>query len=421
MANRLTLPGREEAYCLSTTEDSLAYLQLRADYFARSGQLDSLSETAQQWAAICPDTDAPNPLFQLGWDAAARAYRQGNYVQAASGFAWAYRTHTPTDACLPLRDSLRLRARAYEGLSQLRAGQRAAADSVHATLDTLPAYANWPAPKLRDYLQYSYVDSATYGRVRVRQEGRYGFLNVRTGDPAWTGDALPYDYARPYQRDSTSGDTLALITANGEQCFIDLRGRETNCFSKLIPFEDAKTGLYGYQNERGLQIIPPGYEEARDFSEAGLAAVKFPAARYGYIRTDGSVLNGRRNFEMAYDFVNGYAIVRAGGELGYLNTDGEYAIEPQYEQAADFNAQGEAEVAKDGRRFRIDRSGRCVGGDCPLRRYRGRIMGSRTEEPLANTPVRIPNLPKPNLQTDAQGYYTFELTKPAPPPTGRRR
>ncbi|WP_425422014.1 SUMF1/EgtB/PvdO family nonheme iron enzyme [Phaeodactylibacter xiamenensis] len=409
------LPGREEAYCLSTVEDSLAYLQLRADYFARSGQLDSLSETAQQWAAICPDTDAPNPLFQLGWDAAARAYRQGNYVQAAAGFAWAYRTHTPTNACLPLSDSLRLRARAYEGLSHLRAGQSLEADSIYATLSNDPLYTNWPAPKLGNYLQYSYVDSATYGRVRVRQEGRYGFLNAQTGVPTWQGEALPYDYARPYQRDSLSGDTLALITASGEQCFIDLRGEARNCFSELFPFEDTETGLYGYQNERGLQIIAPAYEEARGFSEEGLAAVKFPDARYGYIRTDGSVLNGQRNFGLAYDFVNGYAIVRFGGALGYLNTDGEYAIEPQYERAADFNEQGEAEVAKNGRLFRIDPSGRCVGGDCPLRRYRGRIMGSLSAEPVANTPLRIPNFPNPNLETDAEGYYTFELSEDTSP------
>ncbi len=409
------LPGREEAYCLSTADDSLAYLQLRADYFARSGQLDSLSEEVAQWAALCPDSESPNPLFQMGWDAAARAYLEGNYTQAANVFAWAYRTHTPTDACLPLSDSLRLRARAYEGLSHLRAGQSLEADSIYATLSNDPLYTNWPTPKLGDYLQYSYVDSAAYGRVRVRQEGRYGFLNVRTGRPSWRGEELPYDYARPYQRDSLSGDTLALITASGEQCFIDLRGEERNCFSELFPFEDTETGLYGYQNERGLQIIAPAYEEARGFSEEDLAAVKFPDARYGYIRTDGSVLNGQRNFGLAYDFVNGYAIVRSGGELGYLNIDGEYAIEPQYERAADFNEQGVAEVAKNGRRFRIDPTGRCVGGDCPLLRYRGRVMGSLSEQPLANTPLRIPNLPNPNLETDAEGYYTFELSEDTSP------
>jgi formylglycine-generating enzyme required for sulfatase activity len=409
------LPGREEAYCLSTAEDSLAYLQLRADYFARSGQLDSLSEEAAQWAALCPEGKSPNPLFQMGWDAAARAYREGNYVQAANGFAWAYRTHAAANTCLPLSDSLRLRARAYEGLSHLRAGQRAEADSIYATFDTDPVYTNWPAPKLGDYLQYSYVDSATYGRVRVRQKGRYGFLNAQTGSPAWNGETLPYDYARPYQRDSLSGDTLALITEGREQCFIDLRGEERNCFSELFPFEDPGTGLYGYQNERGLEIIKPAYEEARDFSEEGLAAVKFSDARYGYIRTDGSVLNGQRNFGLAYDFVNGYAIVRFGGELGYLNTDGEYAIPPQYERATDFNEQGVAEVAKNGRLFRIDPTGRCVGGDCPLRRYRGRIMGSLSEAPIANAYIRIPNLPDANLETDAQGYYTFELSEETSP------
>ena len=39
----VSLPGRADAYCLSTTEDSLAFLQLSANYFARTGQLHSLS------------------------------------------------------------------------------------------------------------------------------------------------------------------------------------------------------------------------------------------------------------------------------------------------------------------------------------------------------------------------------------------
>ncbi|MCR9052106.1 MAG: SUMF1/EgtB/PvdO family nonheme iron enzyme [Phaeodactylibacter xiamenensis] len=106
---------------------------------------------------------------------------------------------------------------------------------------------------------------------------------------------------------------------------------------------------------------------------------------------------------------------RSTGLYGYRDIHGEVVLPARYNLASEFDDNGQAEVAKNGRLFRIDNTGRCVGGDCPLRRYRGRIMGSLTEEPLANTPLRIPNLPEPSLETDAQGYYTFELSEDTSP------
>jgi formylglycine-generating enzyme required for sulfatase activity len=103
------------------------------------------------------------------------------------------------------------------------------------------------------------------------------------------------------------------------------------------------------------------------------------------------------------------------GLYGYRNIRGEVVIPAQYNLASEFESNNEAEVAKNGRLFRIDPTGRCVGGDCPLRRYRGRIMGSRSEAPIANASIRIPNLPDSNLETDAQGYYTFELSEDTSP------
>lgn len=105
----------------------------------------------------------------------------------------------------------------------------------------------------------------------------------------------------------------------------------------------------------------------------------------------------------------------ATGLYGYRNIRGEVVIPAQYNLASEFESNNEAEVAKNGRLFRIDPTGRCVGGDCPLRRYRGRIIGSLSEAPIANASIRIPNLPDSNLETDGQGYYTFELSEETSP------
>lgn len=79
-----------------------------------------------------------------------------------------------------------------------------------------------------------------------------------------------------------------------------------------------------------------------------------------FLRADGTALNRGMNrtsyFEDALPFSEGYAAVKNNGVWGYVNTDGEYAVQPAYAQATSFVG-GYAAVYGGGRWQIIDTTG----------------------------------------------------------------
>ncbi len=74
--------------------------------------------------------------------------------------------------------------------------------------------------------------------------------------------------------------------------------------------------------------------------ENGLMLCTYQRGSKSFLRADGTALNrneGRTSyFEDAMAFSGGLAAVRNGGVWGYINTDGEYVVQPQYEQVSSF-------------------------------------------------------------------------------------
>ena len=73
---------------------------------------------------------------------------------------------------------------------------------------------------------------------------------------------------------------------------------------------------------------------------SGLMLCTYSDGEKAFLRSDGTALNrnaGRTSyFQDALPFSEGYAAVRSNGLWGYVNTDGEYAVQPAYEQATSF-------------------------------------------------------------------------------------
>ncbi len=73
---------------------------------------------------------------------------------------------------------------------------------------------------------------------------------------------------------------------------------------------------------------------------SGYMLCTYQSGTKSFLRADGTALNrnvGRTSyFEDALPFSEGYAAVRNNGLWGYINTDGEYAVQPAYEQATSF-------------------------------------------------------------------------------------
>ena len=142
------------------------------------------------------------------------------------------------------------------------------------------------------------------------------------------------------------------------------------CFEEAKEFSDVglapvkKDGAWGYINKKGDVVIEPQFEDAAPFSEKRLAAVKYNDS-YGYINKKGDfVINPQ--FDSAYPFAqNGLALVSIGNntgdpKYGYINTDGVYVITPQYDMAGSFDEHGLAAVYAFGNWGMIDKNGEWV-------------------------------------------------------------
>lgn len=420
------LPADPTRYCLNDEQDSLRYRAHLATAAVMNGQLmelfthvgEATTFTDTAFAETSGDSLLRRlfiaPVFAELWNEGSRYYQMGNHTTALDFYRTYHSLARNRENEIPTTPEILLARERFEwlGLCSVFIGDDEGLLDIRNGIAALSTPTRLPHPNLADYLQYGFIDSASYGRIRVRTiEARYGFLRAEDGTPTWTGSEAPYNYANNYQERSATGDTLAMIYQNGEQCLMDLReSRDTRrCFTELIRFQDRNTGLYGYENENDFAIIPAQFEEAGEFGADDLAWVKYPGQGYGYLRTDGSNLLLQNDLQAARDFYRGRAAVQYRDRWGFLATNGQMVIAPRYDSVTDFGADGEAQVRLDGRTFTIDRDGRCVGGDCPMVSYRGRIMGSLSNAPLAEVDVQVAGLDTGPLSTDAEGYYTFQL------------
>ncbi len=91
----------------------------------------------------------------------------------------------------------------------------------------------------------------------------------------------------------------------------------------------------GYINTVGEMVIEPQFIAAYEFDpESGLAMVK-QNIDWVYVDTSGTILEFNAS-DKPYSFSEGLAIGRRGDYVGFINNQGEWAIEPVYEVAYGF-------------------------------------------------------------------------------------
>ena len=130
--------------------------------------------------------------------------------------------------------------------------------------------------------------------------------------------------------------------------------------SALFP-KMAQDGKWGYIDSSGSFIIRPQFEQALAFSE-GVAAVSV-CKKFGYINERGAAVI-KPQFDEARSFREGLAAVMIIDmdsimKWGYIDKAGRFIITPCFDRAEDFS-DGEACVVHQGRKRRIDPSGRFV-------------------------------------------------------------
>lgn len=108
--------------------------------------------------------------------------------------------------------------------------------------------------------------------------------------------------------------------------------------------ENTPWNHWGFVDLDGQVVIPPVYRDALAFSE-GLAAVRLPGTGWGYIDKVGQ-LQIPFMYDTAGFFSEGVAPVELDGQVGYINTSGQWVIQPQFFWGGSFR-QGRAVVVVD--------------------------------------------------------------------------
>jgi hypothetical protein len=97
-------------------------------------------------------------------------------------------------------------------------------------------------------------------------------------------------------------------------------------------------GKYGYINDQGTLVIKPSFEYARPFYE-DLALIR-KNNKYGFIDTSGELVfyvDGVTSWQWVHPFSGGLAAIRSNKrQWGFIDTNGNYVIPPQFYLVKDF-------------------------------------------------------------------------------------
>ena len=188
---------------------------------------------------------------------------------------------------------------------------------------------------------YRAVKPFTHGLAAVQDEkGRWGYV-----DPQGVETIPPhYEAAESFSAHRQAvvqirKDVFRVIGLQGDSIW------QTDC-EELVSdgslFRIKRADKWGWCDTNGKEIIAPTFDESRAFGQADLAPVK-QQGKWGYIDRKGR-WKIKRQFTDAQPFFDGLALVQAGTFYGFIDPDGHYRINPQYDRIAlDYQCQANGE------------------------------------------------------------------------------
>ena len=123
---------------------------------------------------------------------------------------------------------------------------------------------------------------------------------------------------------------------------IEPKYKSVGDFINKIAWVKTKKNKLGYINSAGQEIIAPQYAIAHDFDQENtIALVKsYDEARekhYSYyINASGEIIKPKIKITKFSDFSNGLAKVEENGKFGFINSSGQWVIQPQFADSRDF-------------------------------------------------------------------------------------
>ena len=401
-------------YHIANPKDSLDFITNRAWLAIQRDQLTDVAAITkmvnhnpyfQGQLASYQDTIYQRNIQLAQYERASRAYQRKHFANALQWLNQPVFDPVKSNGDLPF-------APHYWHLLGLTYWQLGQLDSARLQMNRIerlnPEYWQQHAPNLKLALNYEFVDSLQYGRIRIRQNRQYQFLDNH-------GQSLTnqFDFAYPYQTTEnldaalTREDTVALIYHRGQYQFVGPNGDfipQTN-FKRLLPVQ-CGNGLWGYTNSKDAPVIACRFEQAWPFPTNQELAKVAVAGKIGYIGRNG-VYGVAPIYEEGDDFVGNRANVRLNDQWGYIDATGHVVIPFRFDSAEPFR-NGTAQVEIGNTRFRIDEFGRCLSGNnCPVASFTLKIMERTSLRPVANATVNHPIYGK--LTTDETGVIKLQL------------
>lgn len=262
-----------------------------------------------------------------------------------------------------------------------------AQDLALARLDGKYGYINREGEMVIDN---QFVNAASFsdGLAAVMKDDKWGFID-RTGEMV---------IAPLYSRVKRFDSGIAVVVKDEEWVYIDKEGNVITNFpqtDKLYDFVEGRAIIrrgdnVGIINNKGEVIVEPVYQEIKDYSDGYAKAQRYD--RWGFIDKDGEVVvdldyddvgdyngeaiwarkgevfgiiknnnfNPLKDVNRMWDFNDkGITYAQKGDLVGFINTDGEWIIIPQYDKARAF-VNGLAPVYSDREWGYIDLEGNWV-------------------------------------------------------------
>ena len=178
--------------------------------------------------------------------------------------------------------------------------------------------------------KYDSIGDFNYGLAPAKIGYKYVYINMQ-GKIVLAGD---YDKAEAFENGVakvTKRDSTYMINTKGEKVNVNVNQTEFHdglCVVALFVKEELRF-YYGYANEKMKLVIPYDFDEAYDF-ENGMALVKL-GEKWGYIDTNGNWII-YREFDEEFRFSSaGVAKVLWNGKWGLLTKDGDYVLPCEYD------------------------------------------------------------------------------------------
>jgi hypothetical protein len=99
---------------------------------------------------------------------------------------------------------------------------------------------------------------------------------------------------------------------------------------------NAKLWRCGFVDANGQEVIPLQFNSVSSFSD-GVALVQSQAGQTAIINKAGTIVRTLADMEVPGQFHEGLAVSRKGGQVGFINLQGEWAIPPRFAGATDFS------------------------------------------------------------------------------------